>query len=206
MAQAERYDPTRFFGQPAGAYSGNPFQAGSPSQWGTGATGLPKTFFGWNASARYAVPFSLDYQRRSAPITQFFRQEMGKDYQGELMGLSKDITETNLSEGSRAQGQAFTRAGLSSGAGVSPVGAMQLQMESAARSGALGMAARQAVLQAQAMKLGVAQGYQNHLANLYQAMLVPAYLQQGAHGAPVGPVGPSMVGPAYQFGTGAGSY
>ena len=70
----------------------------------------------------------------------------------------------------------------------------QLQNEAQARSGAFGEAARASVFQAEQMRSNAARGYQDTLANLYQAYMAPAYLQSAQNAnVPTGQMGPQIL-------------
>lgn len=207
-----KVNPPGYFGtQPTGAGAGasyqGPWTPGGQDQFGTGMRGLPGTFRGWNAAARYGFGPAMQYDQRMRPVAQFFQGEMNRDYGKELYGISSDIAETQFTEARRQGQQQMTRAGYGGGGAVSPMASLQLSQEAEARSGALGLAARQAVLQAQQMRMGAAQNLQNVQANRMQAMLTPAMMQRaGTARGPMPSMGPSLVGPAQQFAQGAAGY
>ena len=194
-------------GQGQGGNFQGPWSPGNQSQFGTGMRGLPGTFQGWNAGARYAFGPGMQYDQKMQGVSDYYKKEMNTDYGKQLYGMSSDIAEKQFGEARRQGQQQMTRAGYGGGGGVSPMASLQLSQEAEARSGALGLAARQAVLQAQQMRMGAAQNYQNVEANRMQAMLTPAMLQRaGTARGGLPSMGPSLVGPAQGAMQGAAGY
>ncbi len=174
---------------------------------GRGMAGLPSGVADWGSAARYGFGPAMEYSKALAPAQQFFRQGMNKDWSGELMGLQRESIERGLGQQKSQYAQAQARSGSGGGQAVSPMAQYQLQMETQARAGEMGRAAQAAVMQAQSMRAQMAQGYQNTLANQYQAWMAPAYMQRaGSANVPLGQQGPSMVGPAMQAGAAALNY
>lgn len=193
----------RFFG--AGwnqntSYLTNPFQTptGQDKAYrGTGITQLPETFAGWEGAARYSFLPAMMYAQQSAPLGNFYRQQMNQDYGSTLFNQAKQQIGAQSGALRSQMQQASARSGTGGGGATSPMAQYQLQNEAMARAGQLGTAARASVLQAQQMRTAGAQGYQNYLSSLYQALLAPAQFQTARHASsPVGQAGPSMVGPA----------
>ncbi|MBM3276067.1 MAG: hypothetical protein FJZ00_13020 [Candidatus Sericytochromatia bacterium] len=196
------YTPESYFGGgeggPYGKYS-NP--TGKSTQHGAGMYGLPRAFSGWGAPAKYSFGPTMQYVDQMQPVADYYRGEMGKDYGTDLYSRSSDIYEAQNKDASRRRQQGLARAGYGGGGAVSPFAALQVQQEAAARAGALGSAARESVLQAQAMRSEAARGYGNTLSSIYQAMMAPAQMQAARSAkVPIGPTGPSLVGPAMQLG------
>jgi len=198
------FNPQQFFGgAPAsayGQYSGNPFDRSGETNpkkvAGSGLGGLPGVFEGWDAAARYSFAPAGEFYNKMQPIADFFGQQRQKNIGAELFGTSAEAIDTQFGEAKRQQTQGLTRAGMSGGSAVSPLASMALQQEAQARSGAFGTAARQAVLQAEAFQAQAARDEQNTLSSIMQAMLVPAQIQAArASNAPLGSVGPSLLGP-----------
>jgi hypothetical protein len=149
----------------------------------------------------------MQYDQQMQGVSDYYKGEMNRDYGKELYGISSDIAETQFTEARRQGQQAMTRAGYGGGGGVSPMASLQLTQEAEARSGAMGLAARQAVLQAQQMRMGAAQNYQNVEANRMQAMLTPAMMQRaGSSRGGLPSMGPSLVQPAANAAQGALGY
>jgi len=172
---------------------------GSPA--GAGLYGLPKAFSGWSGAARYAFAPAMDYAEQMKPVQDYYKGEMGKDYQADLYGRSSDIYEAQNKDASRRRQQGLARAGYGGGGAVSPFAALQVQQEAAARAGALGSAAREAVFQAQAMKTEAARNYGNSLSSVFQALLTPAQIQASRRSrVPLGNTGPGLIGPAMNAG------
>lgn len=195
----EGLDPGGFFGEgPKGPSSGSPFFRTKKGQaYGAGMYNLPDAFRGWSGPSKYAFAPAMSYWNESQGVSDFFKGEMGKDYYDELYGRSADIYEGQQKDARRRGEQGLARAGYGGGGAVSPFASLQVQQEAAARAGVLGNAAREAVLQAQAMKASAANNYMNVLASRMQAMLVPAQLQTSRQTrTPLGSVGPSLIGPA----------
>lgn len=169
---------------------------------GTGGSGLPEAFSHWDAASRYAFSPAMGYEQGLQPSLNFFKNQMGKDYTSELFSRSQDAINSQFRQAKSQRSQANARSGAGGGAGVSPMLQYQLNNEAAARAGALGQASRSAVLQAQQMRMQAAQGYQDSLANIYQAYMAPAYLQSaGTTKTPVGGGrGPSPVGAGMNLG------
>ncbi len=194
------FNPTSFFGaQPAGAYSGNPFTGANKNQQGRGLEGLPDTFAGWTAPARYSFAPAGNFVQGVQPVADFFQNEMNTDYGSQLFGQSSQIIDSQFADAKRQQQDQLQRAGMGGGSAVSPLASLALNEEAAARSGAYGTAARQSVLQAQQMKSQAAQSFQQTLAAMMQAMMAPAQFQASRNAAvPIGQVGPSpqgLIGP-----------
>lgn len=161
---------------------------------GAGSYQLPRAYSGWHPSARAAVPVAAGYERGLQPFLDFLQKEMGRDISGDLFSESADIIDSNAQEGRRLSENEMTRSGYRGASAQSPFAALQLQLESAARGGALGTAARQSVLAAQERKLRLGTTQQQVLASLAQAWMGPSQLQAGiASKAPVGSVGPSYL-------------
>lgn len=164
------------------------------SQPGAGAYGLPRSVNGWSPAARFAIPIAGAYEQQLSPVLGFLKNEMGRDIQGELFSRSMGITDTNLAEGRRLSENQFRQSGYRGASQQNPFMALQLQMEGAARGGALGTAARQSMLAAQERKLQIAPTIQQMLASEAQAWMGPAQLQAGSVSrTPVGSVGPSYL-------------
>ena len=164
-------------------YSGNPWEIANAAQEGSGIRGLPSTFKGWKGPARYAIGQGANFVQQTNPIADYFKTEMGKDYQGQLYGMSSDASSTALSDASTMQKGALSRAGYGGGSGgVSPFAALSLQNEAQARSGALGDAARQSVFLAQQMRSTAAINFGNILGRQNDAMMRGAYIQAGGQG------------------------
>lgn len=191
-------NPSDYFGGGSNSKSGSPFYPYSAgARLGSGLYGLPKAFSGWSAPARYAFAPALSYAQQAQPAIDYYKGEMGKDYGKQLYSLSSDIYESQAKDTRRKTEQGLARAGYGGGGAISPFASLQVQQEAAARSGALGQAARESVLQAQAMKSQAANNYMNSIASYMQALLVPAQLQSASSAKnPVGSVGPSLIGPA----------
>ncbi len=161
---------------------------------GAGVYGLPIAYNGWSPAARAAIPVASGYERGISPLLKFLQGEMGRDISGELFSRSQGIIDSNQAEGRRVSQNEMTKSGYRGATAQSPFAALQLQMESAARGGALGQAARQSVLAAQERKLQIAPTIQQMLASLSQAWLVPSQIQAGSVSrAPIGSVGPSYL-------------
>lgn len=196
------YAPQGFFGGGEGGPYGKFKDAtGKGTQPGAGMYGLPRAFSGWGAPARYAFGPAMQYVDQMRPVADYYKGEMGKDYGADLYSRSSDIYEAQNKDAARRRQQGLARAGYGGGGAVSPFAAMQVQQEAAARAGALGSAAREAVFQAQAMRSEAARGYGNSLSSIYQALLAPAQIQASRSSkVPLGQTGPSLVGPAMNLG------
>ena len=171
------------------------------SNSGSGMYGLPKAFSGWSGPARYAFAPAMQYAEDAAPIAEFYKGEMDKDYQKDLYSRSSDIYEAQSKDAGRKRTQGLARAGYGGGGAVSPFAALQVQQEAAARAGALGSAARESVFQAQAMRSEAARNYGNTLSSVFQALLTPAQIQASRKSrVPLGNTGPGIIGPALNAG------
>ncbi len=86
-------DPAGFFGDPnqRGNVFSAPYEAGQ--QKGAGAYFLPRAFSGWTGPARYAFAPVSDYAQKAQSGIDYFKGEMGKDYEKELYGASVDAFE-----------------------------------------------------------------------------------------------------------------
>ena len=183
----------------------NPFTGvgAGENRRGAGAYGLPRSYSGWNAGARAAVPVAAGYERELTPLLQYLKGEMGRDMAGDLFSESADTIDANLQEGRRLSENEMTKGGYRGASAQSPFAALQLQLESAARAGALGTASRQSVLAAQERKLRIGGMFQNTLASLAQAWMAPSQMQAAASTkSPVGSVGPSYIPSIVQAGAG----
>jgi hypothetical protein len=199
------YDPRDIFGaSPKWPTNVNPFFSVGvgENRTGAGSYGLPPAYTGWGAPARNAVPFVFDYADRVDPTLESLRQDAGRDFEGELYGISSDTMEAQFSDAKRKREQGFAQAGYGGGGTVSPFAAQQLQLEGAARAGQLGNAARQSVIQAQALKAEASRNYLNAVQSRLMAMLIPAQLQLGTSTKqPTGTIGPtSLAGPILNAG------
>lgn len=197
------YNPQDFFGGDSSGSGGffGKYGSSSGNAKGGGLYGLPKAFSGWSGAAKYAFAPAMQYAEQSQPIMDYYKGEMGKDYESDLYNRSSEVYEAQNKDATRRRQQGLARAGYGGGGAVSPFAALQVQQEAAARAGALGTAAREAVMQAQAMRSEAARGYGNSLSSVFQALLTPAQIQasRGAR-VPLGPTGPSIIGPALNAG------
>lgn len=195
---------------PPGAF-GNPYGISQPfgpfvrtnqhDQYGAGLYGLPDAFTGWSGPARYSLGPALSFSAESQPAIDYYKGQLGKDYSKELFGLSSDVYEGQAKSGRAAQEQGLARAGYGGGGALSPFAGLQVQLETQARAGALGNAARQSVLQAQQIQAEASRSYLNAISQRLQALLTPAQLQNaGATKTPAGQIGPSYIGPALNLG------
>lgn len=200
------FDPSSYFGTTGQYGNTNPFTnvGAGDNRLGAGMYNLPQAFAGWSGAARGAFGPALDYASKVQPVADYYKGEMGKDYQADLYGRSSDIYDAQQKDASRKGQQGLARAGYGGGGAVSPFAALQVQQEAAARAGTLGSAARESVLQAQQMKSEAGRNYMNSLSSYLQAMLVPYQLQsQSISKVPGAPMGPSLWGPAMNLGASA---
>jgi len=180
----------------------NPWDVSGNLYAGTGARGLPKTFRDWNAPARAAFPVAGQYAIAMEPALAQARESMNTDWYNRLYGVQKDATEAQFGQMQQQRQQGMQRAGTTGGATTSPMFNHYLQTESAARSGALGQAARLAMIQADQMRSSAQQNYMNLLAQRFQAQLAPMMIQAARNStANIGAVGPGVV-PAATAGAG----
>jgi hypothetical protein len=194
------FNPQQFFGTdptqiaPTNKYGG--FNRTGGEQFGSGLYGLPPAFSGWTGPARYAFAPAMQYSQQMQPLLDQQRQGMTKDWTKELFGQSSDIINAQQGDASAKRSQSLAQQGYGGGGQMSPFAGLQLEQESLARSGALGNAQRQAVLQSQQMQSQFGKDYQNSLATIMQAMLTPAQIQAGQTGkVPTSGNGPSLIGP-----------
>lgn len=205
MATSTLEQPKGMYGDVSGLFGPGFDDPGSDG--GRGFHDLPNAYKRWSGPARQAVPGVAKYIEGVQPVKDYYKSELGKDYEDIFAQKGRRAVEGQFEDSRRRSSESFTRGGFAGGTVTSPLVAEQLALEDQSRAGAFGLAAQQAVVFAQQMKERAATGLQNIEANILNAWLVPGQMQQSTTArVPISDGGPSTWAQAAQAAAAVGSY